>query len=227
MGQAGFWKKVSSSKGLGVPEGRFCPGTPLGTVKGERPMEEKTPAKAKKKEVRATGRGGKYNFPSAGLKRLEDDDEKRVFIGKALHNILAVSKAFEAPPKNDDEMCERLNWFFKTCEETNQLPTVEKMCLALSWCRQHVFEIESGKARGFSPITSDIIKKAKNLIASLDAELALEGKIQPVVYMFRSKNFYGMKDQQDVVVTPNHSNDYADQATIEQKYAELPTPDES
>ena len=182
------------------------------------------PATTKKKEIKGTGRGGKYNFPSAGLKRLEDDDEKRVFIGKALHNILAVSKAFEEPPKDDEEMCERLNWFFKTCEETNQLPTVEKMCLALSWSRQYVFEMESGAKRGFSPITADIIKKAKNLIASLDAELALEGKIQPVVYMFRSKNFYGMRDQQEVVVTPNQSTDYADRATIEQKYAELPTP---
>lgn len=173
-----------------------------------------------------TGRGGKYNFPAAGLKRLEDDDEKRVFIGKALHNILAVSKAFEEPPKNDEELCERLNWFFEKCSETNQLPTVEKMCLALSWDRTYVFEMESGRKKGFSPQTANIIKKAKNLIASLDAELAQEGKIQPVVYMFRAKNFYGMQDKQEVVVTPNNPlGDSPDQATIAQKYAELPTID--
>ena len=177
-------------------------------------------------EIKTTGRGGKYNFPNAQLKKLEQDDDKREFIGKALHNILEVSRAFDAPPKSDEELCDRLNWFFKTCAETQQLATVEKMCLALSWSRQHVFELEAGNRPGFSPNTRDIIKKAKNLIASIDAELAQEGKIQPVVYMFRAKNYYGMKDQQDVVVTPNTNSDFQDRATIEAKYAELPEPDE-
>ena len=110
-------------------------------------------------EIKTTGRGGVCNFPNAQLKRLEQDDDKRVFIGKALHNILEVSRAFDAPPKSDEELCERLNWFFKTCEETNQLPTVEKMCLALSMPRTTVFDMESGRTRGFSSVTSDIIKK--------------------------------------------------------------------
>ncbi len=181
-----------------------------------------TPAEATKNQP-ATGRGGKYNFPAAGLKRLEDDDEKREFIGKALTNILAVSKAFDEPPKNDDELCDRLEWFFQTCIETKQLPTVEKMCLALSMPRTTVFDWESGRTKGFSVRTSDIIKKAKNLIASMDAELAQEGKIQPVVYMFRAKNFYGMADKQEIVVTPNNPlGDSTDPATIAQKYAELP-----
>lgn len=166
------------------------------------------------------------NLPTTALKRLEEDDSKREFISKTLNNILAVSKAFEAPPKNDDELCDRLNWFFKTCAETQQLATVEKMCLALSWSRQYVFELENGTKRGFSSDTADILKKAKNLIASMDAELAQEGKIQPVVYMFRAKNYYGMKDQQDVVLTPNQGENFQDRATIEAKYAELPAPDE-
>lgn len=172
------------------------------------------------------GRGGKYNFPAAQFQKLEQDDDKREFIGKALSNILAVSRAFEEPPKTEEELCERLNWFFQTCTETNQLPTVEKMCLALSMPRSTVFDWESGNTRGLGPATSDILKKAKNLIASLDAELAQEGKIQPVVYMFRAKNYYGMKDQQDVVLTPNTSSDYQDPATIAAKYEELPTPED-
>ena len=178
-------------------------------------------------EIKTTGRGGKYNFPNAQLKRIEQDDDKRAFIGKALHNILEVSRAFDAPPKNDEELCERLDWFFQTCQETQQLPTVEKMCLALSMPRSTVFDWEAGNTRGLGPDTSDIIKKAKNLIASMDAELAQEGKIQPVVYMFRAKNYYGMKDQQDVVVTPNQNSDFQDRATIEAKYAELPAPDDA
>ena len=32
--------------------------------------------------------------------------------------------------------------------------------------------------------------------------MVTEGKINPVVYFFRAKNYFGMKDQQDVVIRP-------------------------
>lgn len=161
--------------------------------------------------------------PTTQLQKLEQDDDKRVFIGKSLQNILAISRAFDEPVRTDEALIARLGWFFESCANTNQLPTVEKMCLAIGWPRETVFEIIQGIQRGFSPETADILKKAKNLIASLDAELAQEGKIQPVVYLFRAKNYYGMRDQQEMVLTPNNRlNDYQDAATIERKYAELP-----
>lgn len=154
---------------------------------------------------------------------LEQDDNKRDFIAKTIANVLAISKAFDEPVKSDDELCERLNWFFRNCAETKQLATVEKMCLSLGMPRETVYEIINGIRPGFTSETANILKKAKNFIASIDAELAQEGKIQPVVYMFRAKNYYGMKDQQDVVLTPNNQlNDYQDRKTIEAKYAELP-----
>ena len=49
---------------------------------------------------------------------------------------------------------------------------------------------------------ADLIKKGKEIIASFEAELAAKGKVNPVVYIFRAKNYFGMKDQQDVVVAP-------------------------
>lgn len=171
----------------------------------------------------ATGIGGKYNFPAARMQILEQDDDKRAFVAKSLSNILEVSRAFDEPVKSDEELTQRLQWFFETCVETKQLPTVEKMFLSIGMTKDNVFDIESGKKHGFSPNTKSILKMAKNLIASLDAELAMEGKIQPVVYLFRSKNYYNMRDQQDVVLTPNNTlSDYQDKATIEAKYAELP-----
>ena len=169
-----------------------------------------------------TGLGGRYNFPNSRLKRLEEDDSKRAIIGKSLHNILTVSKAFDAPPKSDEELCERLNWFFQTCAETNQIPTVEKMCLSLGWSRKHVFFLISGEARGFTTMTGNILQKAKDLISSLDAELALDSKIQPVVYMFRAKNYYGMRDTQDVEISARPLVDQPDREALEAKYAELP-----
>jgi hypothetical protein len=152
-----------------------------------------------------TGAGGKYNFPNARLKLIEQDDEKREFMAKVLHNAHEFFKVGLNPVKSNDELCERLNYYFDECEQTQQLPTVEKMCLCIGYPRSTIFDWETGthKAVWVNDTTSGIIKKAKEIMAAMDAELAQEGKIQPVVYMFRSKNFYGMKDQTEYVLTPN------------------------
>ena len=79
--------------------------------------------------------------------------------------------------------------------------------------------------KGFSgSLVTEIIKKAKQILASMDAELAAEGKIQPVVYMFRSKNFYEMRDSQELVLTPNTQRlSDSDYQEIAEKYKQLPT----
>ena len=61
-----------------------------------------------------------------------------------------------------------------------------------------------------------MIKKAKEFIASFESEMVTEGKINPVVYIFRAKNYFGMKDQQDVVLKPETPlGDTVDQARLE------------
>lgn len=104
--------------------------------------------------------------------------------------------------KSDEECAERLNEFFNRMAETGEIPTVEKMCLALGTVRQTVWDWEERKTKG--QVRSDLIKKAKELLASMDAELVSTGKIPQITYIFRAKNFFGMKDQQDFVLTPNN-----------------------
>ena len=142
-------------------------------------------------------------------------------IGQALRNAMMFWSC--EPVRSDDELCERLAWFFDTCSESNQLPTYEKMCLACGYSRSWVGEILAGRKKGFSSMTVEILKKAREILATADGELALQSKIQPVVYMFRSKNFYGMSDKQEVVLTPsNPLGDYDDPSTIAEKYKQLP-----
>ena len=190
---------------------------------------KKTDSVTKKSELKtqdnrpAYGKGGKYNFPNARMQLIEQDDEKRAFVAKCIENNLVFFNAgVQSKVSNDEELCERLNWFFSQCAETQQIPNVEKMANAIGYHRSTLNDWENGVQNGFSPATKDIIKQAKQILASIDAELAQDGKTQPVVYMFRAKNFYGMRDQQDVVVTPNTGMDAADKATIEAKYKELP-----
>ena len=113
--------------------------------------------------------------------------------------------------KSDEECAERLNWYFNLCAEKGQIPTVEDMCLALGAVRNTVWEWENGR---LGPVRRDMIKKAKEILAGIDAKLVSQGKIPQVTYIFRAKNFFGMKDQSEVVLTPN--NPLGDQRTPEE-----------
>ena len=48
-----------------------------------------------------------------------------------------------------------------------------------------------------------MIKKAKEILAGIDAKLVSQGKIPQITYIFRAKNFFGLSDKQELVLTPN------------------------
>lgn len=100
----------------------------------------------------------------------------------------------------DEECAERLNEFFHHVGETGEIPTVEKMCLALGTVRQVVWEWENG-SKGHA--RADMIKKAKEILAALDAELVSNNKLPVVSYIFRAKNFYALSDKTEITLTPN------------------------
>ena len=138
------------------------------------------------------GRGGTQNFPSVITGAKSED------ISRCIRNCMTF---YGLPIVKDDEECrQRLEWFFDTCGQTGQLPTVEKMVMCLGTIKQTVWNWEQGI--GCSHVRMDLIKKAKEFIASFESEMVTEGKINPVVYIFRAKNYFGMKDQQDVVLKP-------------------------
>lgn len=101
----------------------------------------------------------------------------------------------------DEEIAERLDHYFSRCFATGEIPLVETMSLALGYARGTLWDWEVGGV-GSTPARRDLIKKAKELIASYDANMVSDGKLNPVTYIFRSKNYYGMKDQMDYIVSP-------------------------
>jgi len=132
---------------------------------------------------------------------LVEGDEKRQLVSRLLKETLAT---YDLPKvKSDEELKERLAWYFKHCAETGEKPTVEQMAQVTGYTMSTVWDWETGRRHGFSTETADIIKKAKEFLRTFDAKLLLEGAINPVSYIFRAKNYYGMKDQQEYVLTPN------------------------
>lgn len=103
------------------------------------------------------------------------------------------------PVKTDEECAERLNEFFKRIAETGEIPTVEKMALALGVTRKTLNQWENKHTLTFD--RSSMIQKAKEILASLDAELVSRGKIPQITYIFRAKNYFGMTDTQQINLT--------------------------
>ncbi len=136
-------------------------------------------------------------------------------IGKILNNSFYW---FNYPiVKTDEECAERLNEFFKRCADNNELPTVEKMCLALGTVRNTVWQWETGVIN-VSQERKNLIKKAKEIISAMDAELAATGKIPVPTYIFRAKNYYGMRDDPQVVVQVNDNSEKVDIEDIKKRY---------
>lgn len=97
--------------------------------------------------------------------------------------------------KSDEECIQRLDWYFETCFSEHRIPCVEDMALALGIIRTTLNEWERGS---LGSRRMDIIKKAKVLLSSIDAKLVASGELNPVTYIFRSKNYYGMVDKTEI-----------------------------
>lgn len=123
--------------------------------------------------------------------------------------------------KTDEECAERLNEFFSECARTGELPTYEKMALSLGTTASTIHKWASGGYKNISLDRINMMEKARGLIAAIDAELVSSGRIPPITYQFRAKNFYGMKDQQEVVMErKNPLDDFVDEESLRKRIEE-------
>ena len=162
---------------------------------------------AENKEVAKTasgkpkrGRGGTDNFPCRRF--TPETDEDRALVSQLLSEALTEYR--QPRVKSDDELAQRIDNYFLRCAQHGQVPTVEEMSLSTGYSISTVMDWEIGRNKGFSPQTSMIIKKAKGYLQTFDAKLVIAGKMNFLAYCFRAKNYYGMRDQQEVMITPNN-----------------------
>lgn len=144
--------------------------------------------------------------------------------------ILAHQLNFLSLPRvnslNNDELCERINWYFETCVKMTAIPTVENLSLALGYDRTTVWEWQRDYRDEAHALRADTIKRAKGVLASCDAEMAIRQKMPPVSYIFRAKNFYGMKDKVEVDTTSHLDTNELRNEDIEELMDNLPDLDD-
>ena len=148
-----------------------------------------------------------------------DETEKQEYMRK----IMRVNQKylFVDYPASESEAQQRIADYFNECHNEGLHPVVEGLALCLGTNTRTLLDWEHGVVKT-PPVSSRTIKKAKQYIGDYDALLAAEGKMNPVFYIFRAKNFYGLKDQQDVVVTPGNQLGGEDVAEAERILDALP-----
>ena len=108
-------------------------------------------------------------------------------------------------PKFDDaeDMQILIDNYFSDCVELEIRPTIRGLASALGTTYNTLNDWENGSRDGkLGNSCSVIIKKSKQFIAEFDEMLAMEGIDNAILFMFRAKNYYGMKDIQDFNITP-------------------------
>lgn len=104
-------------------------------------------------------------------------------------------------PQTPEDFAERIEFYFNRCEELGWSPNWEGIGVITNYSNQSLWEITEGIK---NPQFTEILKEAKQYLASFDANAASAGVLPASVYQFRAKNFYGMRDIQDIrPVLPN------------------------
>lgn len=152
------------------------------------------------------------------LKLAQKDKELNAAVSAVLSNYLDLLD--KKPIQTPEECAERLNQFFTKCAEKGQLATIESMALELGLTNQQVNNIIVDKSKG--EVVSLMLQKAKQIIAAQDAELAMRNRINSILYIFRSKNFYGMVDKREIINNrPENELDKKSKVELEDRYSDI------
>ena len=151
------------------------------------------------------------NSPSAKRKKdwVKDEDSRNL-----LSEVIACGlKAFrQKPVRSNAELIERIDEYFSGLQNRRVPPTVEEFSLYLGYTHETIYEWVNGVNAGFpdTPFpgctTSEIAKKALELLHNIDAIQAMKRRTDNTTYIFRAKNYYGMTDTREQRVNINLSN---------------------
>ena len=138
-------------------------------------------------------------------------------------------KFFDMPRvdlKNPEAVRERLAEYFRIYGEADLKPTVAGMAMALGVNRRILWAIANDQPTGgngyklnLPPESTDLVKKAYEMLEMSMETYANAGKINPVMAIFMLKNHWQYTDKTEYVLTPNQqqASDY-DADDIRKRY---------
>lgn len=134
------------------------------------------------------------------------DENKRTFAANLIDNLI---ESYRMPKvQSNRELEERAINYLRMCSEKRIPPTWEGLALYCGYARSTLWDMMAGRHKGFTDetesggATSAIVKRLRELFATFDGTMAITGGINPVSYIFRSSNYYGLVQKQTVAVEP-------------------------
>lgn len=116
---------------------------------------------------------------------------------KAFNKILlekAFMKHFSLTEPN--VLKEELQKYFECCYDNAIVPTISSMSVWLGVNKDTIYSNIANKSN-----VADVLSQAVNFCHSLNENGAISGSINSVLYMFLSKNYYGMQDNSTLNLT--------------------------
>ena len=139
----------------------------------------------------------------------------QTIVDRAFNSKSGRPYSFESVEQLERDMSE----FLTLCYSTNTIPTITAVGLWLDCNRDTIYAHANNSNSPFS----DTCKRIVNLCHLSMENGALKGGVNAVLYMFLSKNYFGLKDDKNITVTPATNADTNTPATMEalQKQIEL------
>lgn len=132
--------------------------------------------------------------------------------------LLEVGR-WPAPDKsNAHELEERFWRYVDLCNERDVRVTNQVAYFAMGITKDDVYNWENDRTR--SPAHSELIKKVKSFCAAYREMLGADGRLNPVTLVWWQKNYDGLVDKSEVVLTPNNPlGTITDQKQLEERIA--------
>lgn len=102
--------------------------------------------------------------------------------------------------------------YFKLCDSYDIIPTIASLSLYLGVNRDTIYAIAN------NPKTyeySDVLKSAIATCQGYHEQAFMSNELSPVSFIFYAKNYYGMKDQTDVNVSANQTDNTINSNTMQ------------
>lgn len=124
----------------------------------------------------------------------------------AKYTAYALTVFENKPPDlhNEQETEQAIKAYFQKCAAMHIRPGNMGLYAALGITRQDWNNAVTGKSKAkISPVCIDIVKRATRALGAFRESLAMDGKVNPVSYIFMSKNFDGLEDVTRLELSPD------------------------
>lgn len=126
--------------------------------------------------------------------------------GETSRVLAKINELYKLPPiKTDQELSDRIDFYFQWCIQNDIRPGVEGLALATGVSRKTLWSWESGVTQASTECQA-IVHRAKLTMSALLENWMSTGKINPITGIFWQKNNFGYEDVQQVQVAPPTDN---------------------